>query len=138
MDSKQRWERVLKTVEADARRAEALLAALAAQDEAKPEPAESTTLAIPTSWLLPTADVSEQRELVDPVEAFTSHEAEALPDFDEMPEVPEELSERILAIRTRIMELQAELTAALSEWKPAPAAPPTVRRLQPQFVDRQL
>jgi len=98
MDSKQQWERVLAAVEADARRAEALLladeqaAAAAEETEAGPAP-------VPADWLLPTTNPA------------------GLPPIEQLPAIPEELRERIVALRAHILALQAELTSALRTWQ---------------------
>jgi hypothetical protein len=98
MNSKQQWERVLAAVEADARRAEALLLAdeqaAAAADAADPGPAP-----VPADWLLPTTNPT------------------GLPSIEQLPAIPEELRERILALRAHILALQAELTSALRTWQ---------------------
>lgn len=120
MDSKQAWERVLAAVEADARRAEALLQPGATVE---PEPAPAAeAFGVPGNWLLPSLAPS------------------ALPRLEEMPPVPPELRERIEALRDQIEGLQAELATTLSEWRQpqrmvlagaAPSEPPV-------YVDRRL
>jgi hypothetical protein len=126
--SREAWERVLAAVEADARRAEALLhtpaeAFIESADAnaATEEAAAAGPSGLPAEWLLPAA-----------VE---------LPSLDSMPPVPEELSERILALRAEIMRLQTELAAAI---RTLPREQP--RRLvaagavtqAPSYIDRRL
>jgi hypothetical protein len=117
VDDKQAWERVLAAVEADARRAEALL-------HAPPEPIAPVQpdplTGVPADWLLPTPSGD-------------------LPAVSEMPPIPPELRERIETLRDQIGELQAELTTALRELRQPPrmvlagvAAEP------PVYVDRRL
>lgn len=95
--SRDAWERVLAAVEADARRAEAVLQAPA--EEFIQAPAEDGTeraqTGLPAEWLLPTS-------------------AE-LPPLESMPPVPPELSERILALRDQIRQLQEQLAAAMHD-----------------------
>jgi hypothetical protein len=98
MDSKQQWERVLAAVEADARRAEALLLA-DEQAAAAVEEADAAAARVPADWLLPTTNPS------------------SLPPIEQLPAIPEELRERIVALRSHILALQAELTSALRTWQ---------------------
>jgi hypothetical protein len=145
MTNKERWERVLKTVEADARRAEALLAAVAQAAERDALTAVAVTeepetnLAFPTSWRLPSGDLSEGRD-IDPVEAFNALEPDPLPPMEEMPPVPHELTDRILAIRARIVELQEELVDAMRQWQPLPVAASATAAAATRsvYVDRRL
>jgi hypothetical protein len=117
MDSKQQWERVLAAVEADARRTEALLATAGADVEV-PAPQPD---AVPANWQLPTVDTSQ------------------LPPLSQMPPVPKELRDRILALRSRIIGLQGELAQALREWRPPAAAIPAGASIRPPvYVDRCL
>lgn len=103
MDSKQQWERVLAAVEADARRAEALLLAEEQAAAAATEEAEAGPAPVPADWLLPTANAA-----ANPA---------GLPPIEQLPAIPEELRERIVALRSHILELQAELTSALRSWQ---------------------
>jgi hypothetical protein len=97
MDNKQAWERVLAAVEADARRAEALL-----QSPAEPAPSTSPApdvlVGVPADWLLPASSAE-------------------LPSLADMPPVPPELRARIEALRDQIEVLQGELASALCEWR---------------------
>jgi len=97
MDSKQQWERVLAAVEADARRAEALL--LADEQAAAADETETGPAPVPADWLLPTTNPT------------------GLPPIEQLPAIPEELRERIVALRAHILALQAELTSALRTWQ---------------------
>lgn len=132
---KDRWARVLSAVEAEARHAEALLEAL--NSEQAEEVAEHG-LAVPTSWLLPSSTATAH-EPVDPFTAFMSREPVELPALDQMPEVPEELGERITQLQARIAQLQGELAEAIRDWQPAPRRTsfPQASR-PPVYVDRQL
>jgi hypothetical protein len=118
MDNKQRWERVLAAVEADARRAEALLIA----DEApEPEP-EPPLPGVPAEWLLP------------------SNAGTLLP-VDQLPPVPAELRDRIEGLRDRILALQSELAEAVRTAQQAQrltAAVPATPVESPLYVDRRL
>ena len=119
--SREAWERVLTAVEADARRAEALLHAPPEEFAASCEEIDpATSVGWPAEWLLPTST--------------------GLPSMDSMPPVPEELSDRILELRAQIMALQDELSAALRD---IPRAQP--RRMvgaaaveAPSYIDRRL
>lgn len=141
MDSKQRWERVLNAVEAETRRAEALLDTIDGDrtDDSADTQQTLVSMAVPSDWLLPNAEPGLGSEIVDPVEAFNSHQPLELPPLDQMPPVPHELGERILTLRTRIMELQEELAQAMREWRPLSVPlPPAPRSRRPIYVDRQL
>ena len=54
---------------------------------------------VPADWLLPTTNPS------------------SLPPIEQLPAIPEELRERIVALRAHILALQAELTSALRTWQ---------------------
>lgn len=121
--SAQAWERVLTAIEADTRRAEALLQA--APEDLVPDTAPSIgsdgdrPRGVPAEWLVPVAS--------------------ELPPLDTMPPVPEELSDRILDLRGEIIRLQSELAAAMRDIPRQqariglqPAAEP------PSFIDRRL
>jgi hypothetical protein len=65
--------------------------------------------------------------------------APVLPALAAMPPVPEHLRERVLALRDRIRELQAELADALREWPvPTLPAPVTVTAAAPRYLDRRV
>jgi hypothetical protein len=121
------WERVLAAVEADALRAEALLRAPGASFE-------------PSLPLPPDMDEGG-RDHADPVPAdWKLPSAVELPPLESMPPVPEELSERILALRSQIIELQAQLSAAMQAI-PRPHPRHTVAVVSaeaPAFIDRRL
>lgn len=98
--SREAWERVLAAIEADARRAEALLATPAEEfpadrdeDSADDGQAGPASTGLPADWLLPAPAV--------------------LPPLEVMPPVPEELSEHILELRAEVIRLQGELAEAL-------------------------
>lgn len=137
MENRQRWERVLNAVEADARRAEALLAQV--ERDSAVELADAS-LAVPAEWLLPKApDAGRAPEGVDPVEAYLTTPASELPAIEDMPPVPAELRDRIVGLQAHIRELQSELEQALREWQPvAQQAPMRPVPPRPQYVDRQL
>ena len=100
--SREAWERVLAAVEADARRAEAVLHAppesFLADGHENPAADEARCSGLPADWLLPATT--------------------GLPPLESMPPVPEELSERILTLRAQIVALQTELAAALRDKPP--------------------
>lgn len=121
--SKQAWERVLAAVEADARRAEALL--VAPQDD-QPEPGnpagDGRLDGVPAEWMLPGG-------------------ATELPPLTNMPAVPEELRERIESLRYRIDALQTELAEAIRELRLPHAAALTGAQpasSTPHYVDRRI
>jgi hypothetical protein len=121
--SKQAWERVLAAVEADARRAEALLGA-PAEDLPEPEPPGEGIgqPGVPAEWMLPGG-------------------ATELPPLSQMPAVPEELRERIESLRDRIDALQAELAEAMRELRrprPAVLTGASSATSTPHFVDRRI
>lgn len=110
------WEAVLAGVEADVRRAEALVEA---------PPVSSARALTPAELMMPAAE--------EPV---------LLPPLSQMPPVPLQLVERITTLRARITELQADLErclAAARRTDQLPARPllmpPAVE--QPHFVDRR-
>lgn len=117
------WERVLAAMEADAARAAALLTG--AQDEPHddgPDTGAANT-GVPATWRLPTPDATTVPT--------------PLPDPGEMPPIPDELRDRIVALREQILQLQGELASAMAEvrnqLRPArrPDPEPT-----PGFMDR--
>jgi hypothetical protein len=121
--SAQAWERVLTAIEADTRRAEALLQAAPADLVPDTAPAIGSNgdrpRGVPAEWLVPVAS--------------------ELPPLDTMPPVPAELSDRILGLRGEIIRLQSELAAAMRDIPRQqariglqPAAEP------PSFIDRRL
>jgi hypothetical protein len=119
--SREAWERVLAAVEADARRAEALMQTPAEEFVESGDVLDAATVpGLPADWLLPTATT--------------------LPPLDTMPPVPPELSERILTLRSQIMRLQTELSSAMRDVarnlprRPAAAVPVEV----PAYIDRRL
>ena len=125
--SREAWERVLTAMDADARRAEALLHAapesfLADNQQDGHDDAERNghCTGLPADWLLPATTY--------------------LPPLESMPPVPEELSERILTLRAQIVTLQTELAAALRDIprsqtrKVVAAAAVEV----PSYIDRRL
>lgn len=128
--SREAWERVLAAVEADARRAEALLNAPVesfaherqegGDEEHRDTGANGHDAALPVDWMLPTGT--------------------DLPPLEAMPPIPEELSDRILELRSQIMALQTELTAALRDIPRIQnrklAAVSTVEA--PAYIDRRL
>ena len=160
MDNRQRWERVLAAVEADAKRAEALLAQVqqdadaadGSSGTARTEPdaageagAEDTAeaaepaLAVPAEWYLPNkTEAPRPPETQDPFEAFLTIPSAELPPLDQMPPVPAELGQRILTLQATIHRLQDELQQALREWQPVPRTPLARPASRPLFVDRQL
>lgn len=93
MDSHQRWERVLAAIEAEARRAEALLAAQS-EESVVVEAVPSEPVAVPADWLLLAPG-----------------------------EVPAELRDRIVELQERVAALQAGLARALREWTPRSPLP---------------
>jgi hypothetical protein len=120
--SRAAWERVLAAVEADARRAEAILQAPAEEfiQEPMDGDAESAPTGLPAEWLLPTS-----------VE---------LPPLESMPPVPQELSERILGLREQIRQLQEQLAAAmhaLSRTQPRTLVNAASVEV-PSYIDRRL
>ncbi len=130
------WERVLAAVEADARRAEALLripahealpADLVAELAAEPVP--EPPLAVPANWVLP----GEVPVVPAPTAALTE-----LPPLAQMPPVPPELRERIEALQAQITELQRQLVSALEEWQPQRVVVTTAPQAQPVYVDRRV
>ena len=122
--SREAWERVLAAVEADARRAEAVLHAppesFLAEQQETPAAENAACSGLPADWLLPATT--------------------GLPPLESMPPVPEELSERILTLRAQIVTLQTELAAALRDIprsqtrKVVAAAAVEV----PSYIDRRL
>jgi hypothetical protein len=122
--SRDAWERVLATVEAEARRAEALLQAPAEEfvprQEAETAAVDSRPTGLPAEWLLPMTD--------------------ELPPLESMPPVPPELSDRILALRSQITQLQTELASAMRDI--ARHQPRTLVNAVPvevpAFIDRRL
>ena len=121
--SKQAWERVLAAVEADARRAEALLgtAPEAVEPAELPDTVPTAPAGVPADWLLPASSTTE------------------LPPLADMPPVPEELRERIESLRQRIDALQAELAAALRESRQPQRMVLACAAIKPPlFVDRRL
>jgi hypothetical protein len=119
--SRDAWERVLAAVEADARRAEALVHAPPEEFlESSDQLEEAGVRGLPADWLLPTAT--------------------ALPPLEAMPPVPPELSERILDLRSQILRLQDELATAMRDIasnhprRPAAVVPVEV----PAYIDRRL
>ena len=126
------WERVLAAVEADARRAEALLRIPA--DE--PLPADLVenaavelppSLAVPADWVLPGE--------VPPAPAAA---LPTLPPLSQMPPVPPQLRDRIEALRAQIADLQQQLARALEEWQPQPLVIVAAPQARPVYVDRRL
>lgn len=123
------WERVLAAIEADTRKAAALLA------EPEPEPAPEApdgddaerTARIPADWMLPVTPVSS-----DPLTG--------LPKLSDMPPVPEELRERVERLQAEIDVVRAELIAALAKQRQirVPHIGRSTTRQAPAFVDRRL
>jgi hypothetical protein len=123
------WAAVLAAVELDVRRTQALLAAT---------PAEPPTrcAGAPAEAMLPsTGSPAAIRQYSDAAWA-------ELPAFQDMPPVPEALSERIRALRADILALQVQLTAELAQWRATQTAR-RPRELAPAasgaafFVDRR-
>jgi|KBSSwiStaDraftv2_1062776.scaffolds.fasta_scaffold04891_13 hypothetical protein len=132
MDNRQRWERVLAAVEADARRAEALLAAADGEPVPEPEPVP-TAMAVPADWLLPAGHAA------GPEGSVTAFDTDALPPLHAMPPVPDELRDRIVDLQARITALQQELARALRDWQPAASIPVAgARSRTPVFIDTAL
>jgi hypothetical protein len=118
--SREAWERVLAAVEADARRAEALLQTPPEEFvEHTDQLTEASLPGLPADWLLPTAT--------------------NLPPLETMPPVPEELSDRILELRAQILALQDELAAALRDIPRTPARKMVAATAEvPAYIDRRL
>jgi len=113
------WEAVLAAVEADVRRTESLLATKPPAVAAASAPALA-----PAELMLPATE--------EPV----------LPPLAQMPPVPPELVERITELRSRIVELTADLERCLAAARRRDAlasrplhVAPAVER--PHFVDRR-
>lgn len=117
------WERVLAAIEADTRRAEALLQAPA--EEPPAEPAEPA-LAVPADWVLPGEVVAAPAGLP------------ALPPLADMPPVPDHLRERIEDLKAQIDDLQGQLARVLDEWRPQRVVVTGPPQAQPVYVDRRL
>lgn len=120
MDNKRAWERVLAAVEAEARRAQALLTSQPNAEQADPSDT-GVRVVVPEDWLLPTG-------------------VHASPALADMPPVPPELRGQIQALQDRIADLQRELAAALRDWRqPTPVVITGGPRIEPPiYVDRRL
>ena len=88
------------------------------------------------------ADAARTARLLSSSEPVELGEPPVLPALGDMPSVPEELRERITALRDRIAELQDELRAELATAVHAGHATllpaPSVRPAAPQYVDRRV
>jgi hypothetical protein len=94
------WSDVLAGIEADMLRTAQLMATSA-------EPVHPTDVAgAPAQAMLP-ATFRQYAEAT-----WTT-----LPDFDDMPPVPLELSERIHGLRAQIVALQAEIKSEMTQWQ---------------------
>jgi hypothetical protein len=118
--SREAWERVLAAVEADARRAEALLQTPPEEFAERSDELDAASApGLPADWLLPTAT--------------------ALPPLESMPPVPEELSDRILELQAQIVSLQEELAAALRDIPRTPGRKMVAAMAEvPAYIDRRL
>ncbi len=126
------WERVLAAVEADARRAEALLR-IPADEPLPADLVEDAGVKLPPSFAVPA-------DWVLPAEAPPAPAAglPALPALSQMPPVPPELRDRIEALRAEIADLQRQLACALEEWQPQPLVVVAAPQARPVYVDRRL
>lgn len=119
------WERVLAAVEADTRRARALVQAQVEEPVEPVEPAEPP-LAVPADWTLPAEVVPAPAGMP------------ALPPLEDMPPVPPHLRERIESLKAQIEELQRQLVRALDEWQAPRVVVTAAPQAQPVYVDRRL
>jgi len=94
------WEQVLAAVEDDARRTAELL-----RSDALTPAAPDGAGGVPGDWFVPGLDWGE------------------LPPIEQMPAVPEELRERIVALQGQLQSLQDEISAELDAYRSRFAAP---------------
>lgn len=132
--SSESWDRVLAAIEADAAKAAALLMSDDASVQAGIEyddvpaarpPGDDAPTDVPATWRLPG----------DPSQADAG-----LPASSDMPPIPPELRDRIIALRTRITQLQSDLSDAMAEARQSMRSTesrPTPER-PPELIDRRL
>lgn len=88
------------------------------------------------------ADAARTASLLSAPEPVELGDAPVLPALADMPAIPEELRERITALRDRIAELQSELRAELDAAVHAGHATLLSARVEPravsQYVDRRV